>query len=74
MEDLRLLLKKAVEDRLSEEHRDQANRLVDAVCDAFDAGGNADAIKDAVATEVNIPLEDAESILSNAEKIMRGGA
>ena len=74
MEDLRLLLKKAVEDRLSEEHRDQANRLVDAVCDAFDAGGNADAIKDAVATEVNIPLEDAESILSNTEKIMRGGA
>ena len=74
MEDMRLLLKKAVEEGISEEHRDQANRLVDAVCDAFDAGGNADAIRDAVATEVNILLEDAESVLSNAENIMRGGA
>ena len=74
MEDLRLLLKKAVEEGISEEHRDQANRLVDAVCDAFDAGGNADAIKDAVATEVNLLLEAAESILSNAERILKGGA
>ncbi len=74
MEDLRLLLKKAVEEGFSEEHRDQANSIVDAVCDALDAGGDADVIRDTVLTEVNIPLKDAESILLNAEKMMRGGA
>ncbi len=74
MEDLRLLLKKTVEEELSEEHRDQANSINDAVCDALDAGGDADAIRDALATEVNIPLEDAESILLNAETMVRGGA
>ena len=74
MEDLRPLLKKAVEERLSEEHRDQANSIVDAVCDALDAGGDADALRDAVLTEVNIHLKDVESILSNAETMVRGGA
>lgn len=74
MEDLRLLLKKAVEERLSEEHRDQANSIVDAVCDALDVGGDANAIRDAVKTAVNIPLEDAESILLNAETLLKGGA
>ena len=74
MEDLRGLLKKAVNQRLSEEHRNQANSIVDAVCDALDAGGDADAIKDAVATAVNTTLKDSESILSSAETMMRGGA
>ena len=74
MEDLRLLLKKTIEERLSEEHRDQANSIVDVVCDALDAGGDADVIRDAVLTEVSIPLKDAESILLKAETMMRGGA
>ena len=74
MEDLRLLLKIAVEGGLSEEHRDQANRIVDAVCDALDAGGDADAIADAASTEVNIPLKHVESALLNAETMLGGGA
>jgi len=74
MEDLRLLLKKAVEEQLSEEHREQANSIVDVVCNALDAGGDADAIRDAIWTEVSIPLKDIESTLLNAEAMVRGGA
>ena len=73
MADLRVLLKQAVEKSLSGDQRAQAHRIVDTVCDAIDAGGDANVIKDAVLAEVNIHLEDAESTLSSAETLMTGG-
>lgn len=36
MEDMRLLLKKAVAETLSDENREQCQRIVDAVCAALD--------------------------------------
>lgn len=74
MEDLRALLKVAVEEGFPEQQKDQANSLVDAVCDALDAGGAEDAIRAAVAAEVNASLAEIESILLSAETMMRGGS
>lgn len=74
MEELSLILREAIKEKLPEDHWDQANELVDAVCNSFDAGGDASAINDAIAKHVNILLETAESTLINAEKILRGGA
>jgi len=74
MADLRVLLKQAVEKSLSGDQRAQAYRIVDTVCDAMDAGGDANVIGGAVLAEVIIYLEDAESTLSSAEILMTGGS
>ena len=74
MADLRVLLKQAVEKSLSGDQRAQAHRIVDTVCDAMDAGADANVIRDAVLSEVIIHLEDAESTLSSAETLMTGGS
>ena len=74
MADLRVLLKQAVEKSRSGDQSAQAHRVVDTVCDAMDAGGDANVIRDAVLSEVLIHLEDAESTLSSAETLMTGGA
>ena len=74
MADLRVLLKQAVEKSLSGDQRAQAHRVVDTVCDAMDAGGDANVVRDAVLSEVIIHLEDAESTLSSAETLITGGS
>ena len=74
MDDLRALLKVAVGEGFMDPQKDQANSLVDAVCDVLDAGGDEDAIRAAVAAEVNASLEAIESILSSAETITRGSS
>ena len=68
-----MLLRNAINERLSEDHWDLANELADEVCDTFDSGGDDQAISDAVARQVDALLQKAESTLTDAEKIIRGG-
>ena len=74
MEDPRTLLKKAIEEHLSDEQLEISERLVEAACTALDRGGNADDIRGVIAVEVSNILDEAESTLSNTERIMRGEA
>ena len=68
-----MLLRNAINKKLSEDHWDQANELADEVCDVFDSGGDDQAISDAIARQVDVLLQKAESTLTDAEKIIRGG-
>lgn len=74
MEDARTLMKKALEENLSDEEMEISDKLVEAACTAIDHGGNAEDIRDVIAAEVSNILDKAESTLSDTERIMKGEA
>ena len=73
MQELKALLKQGVGEKLSNDQKELAGRLIDAACAALDGGGDDEAIRHAVVAEVNSTLEEAKSSLADAEKIMTGG-
>lgn len=74
MEDARTLMKKAIEENLSNEEMEISNKLVEAACTAMDRGGSSDQIRDVIAAEVSNILDEAESTLSDTERIIKGEA
>ena len=74
MEDARTLMKKAIEENLSNEELEISNKLVEAACTAIDRGGSSDQIRDVIAAEVSNILDEAESTLSDTERIIKGEA
>lgn len=74
MEDARTLMKNAIEANLSNEEMEISHKLMEAACTAIDHGGNADDIRDVIAAEVSNILDEAESTLSDTERIIRGEA
>ena len=74
MEDARTLMKKAIEENLSNEELEISNKLVEVACTAIDRGGSSDQIRDVIAAEVSNILDEAESTLSDTERIIKGEA
>jgi len=72
MENLRLILRQAINARFSGEQKELADRLAERVCASLESGNGSEGIQEAVATEIDSLLESAESALMDAERIIGG--
>ena len=72
MDDLRKKLRDAVVEQIPDDAIDMANKLIDAICSALDEGADEDGIIQVINAVVEGELEQAQSILDNAENLIGG--
>ena len=62
----------AIDGQISDDSKEMASKLIEAICGALDEGADEEAVLQVVNTVVEQELEDAETVLSNAENIIGG--